>query len=270
MFSYYFKKLFSFIYKSICDPKYFLGYYELHKISKIPRFKKGHTNLLGNDLIFADSASFIATYKEIFKKEIYKFKSRSTHPYIIDCGANIGLSIIYFKKLYPEAKITAFEPDKTIFEILKYNIRSFNLNDVEIIPKGLSNEESRQNFFSEGADGGRIALPEDKDNIIEIKTIPLIHYLQKPVDMLKIDIEGAEYAVIENCKNYLYNVSHLFIEYHSFINKSQNLDEILKILSINGFRYYIDYSGGALSSPFIQRKNNLGMDLQLNIFAYKK
>jgi FkbM family methyltransferase len=40
-------------------------------------------------------------------------------PYIIDAGANIGLSIIYFKKKYPNSKIVAFEPDKLIFNILK-------------------------------------------------------------------------------------------------------------------------------------------------------
>jgi len=266
---YYFKKGINFILKSIFDPEYFMERYKFYQLSKIPRFKEGHTDLLKNDLKFVDSASFCSSYKEIFKKEIYKFKSDNESPYIIDCGANIGLSIIYFKKLYPKAKIIAFEPDKTISKILKYNIDSFNLNDVEIIQKGLSNKVGKKKFFRHGADGGRIALPEDKNNIIEIETIPLINYLRKPVDMLKMDIEGTEYEVINDCKDLLFNVKTLFIEYHSFRNESQKLDIILKILKDTGFRYYIEHTAGLLNTPFIQRKNNLGMDLQLNIFAYR-
>ena len=43
--------------------------------------------------------------------------------YVIDCGANIGMSITYFKRLYPKSKIIGFEPDPKIFETLKKNIR---------------------------------------------------------------------------------------------------------------------------------------------------
>ncbi len=125
-------------------------------------------------------------------------------------------------------------------------------------------------FFSEGADGNRIALKEDKKNITEIKTTRLIHYLDNPIDFLKIDIEGAEYCVLQDCKDALGKVQNLFVEYHSFVNQEQKLDEILKILKKAGFRYYINQSGTSLHSPFIQKKSDLSMDLQLNIFAYKK
>jgi FkbM family methyltransferase len=43
-------------------------------------------------------------------------------PVIIDCGGNIGLSVLYFKYLFPNSVITVFEPSPPVFEILKENI----------------------------------------------------------------------------------------------------------------------------------------------------
>ena len=52
-------------------------------------------------------------------------------PFIIDCGANIGLSVIYLKNLYPDAEIVAFEPDEQNFQLLQKNIASFGFKNVE-------------------------------------------------------------------------------------------------------------------------------------------
>ena len=57
------------------------------------------------------------TYRELFCKEMYQFNSLSDEPVILDCGSNIGLSVLYFKTIYPKAKVWAFEPDAANFEI---------------------------------------------------------------------------------------------------------------------------------------------------------
>src|SRR5688500_10055596 len=49
--------------------------------------------------------------REIFVREIYRFETDIRNPVIIDCGSNIGLSVLYFHKSYPGARILAFEPD---------------------------------------------------------------------------------------------------------------------------------------------------------------
>ncbi len=93
---------------------------------------------------------------------------------------------------------------------------------------------------------------------------------EEKINMLKIDIEGAEIDVIKDCKESLDKVENIFIEFHSFINKPQELDVILKILSENNFRYFIKQPVDR-NIPFIIKtnKNYPEMDLQLNIFAYK-
>jgi tRNA1(Val) A37 N6-methylase TrmN6 len=121
---------------------------ELKRIKKQDRYIKNQTNILGNTFTYVDSASFYFIYDEIFKKEIYKFKTSNPIPTIIDAGANIGLGIIYLKKQYPNAKIVAFEPDEKVFEVLELNIKSFNLTNVNLVNKGLWKEETILSFNS--------------------------------------------------------------------------------------------------------------------------
>lgn len=236
-----------------------------------PRFKELKINFFNHPIKIADSASTLFLNNEIFGLEIYKFNTNNLNPLIIDCGANIGLSIIYFKNLYPNSKIIAFEPDKKIFNFLEFNIKSFNFNNVELINKGLWKEENTLKFFSEGADGGRIAIEDDSNNIISIETLKLSSYLKNnKVDFLKIDIEGAETDVLIECQEYLKNVENIFIEYHSFSNERQRLSSILKILEDNNFRYYIEHIGVKSKYPFCNITNYVGFDNQLNIFGYRK
>lgn len=242
---------------------------EIERISKLPRFYENRTRLLGNEVIFPDAASFLFIYDEIFKKQIYKFVSTKEKPYIIDAGANIGLGIIFFKQLYAKSEIVAFEPDDEIFNYLEQNVKNFNLENVKLNKKGLWNEIKELSFVADGADGGRIEL-ETNSSSKKIKTDLLSNYLHKEVDFLKIDIEGAELIVIEECKDYLFAVRNLFIEYHSFKSKDQELGRLFQILEQNNFRYIINSPGLASSHPFCNINSYMGMDLQLNIYAYKR
>lgn len=236
-----------------------------------PRFQELEIEFLNKTIKAPDSASLRFLNHELFGLEIYKFKCDKESPLIIDCGANIGLSIIYFKKLFPMAKVIAFEPDKKIFEYLKFNINSFKFNDVELINKGLWKEETTLKFFSEGADGGRIANESMHENIIEIETVKLSSYLnkEKQIDFLKLDIEGAETEVLLESETSLSKVKNIFIEYHSFSSQKQTLSTILSILEKNGFRYYIEHIGVKSQHPFSNIRNYVGFDNQLNIFGYR-
>lgn len=244
---------------------------EYQRLIQTPRFQELEIEFLGTPIRVPDSASLRFLNHELFGLEIYKFKNEKDTPLIIDCGANIGLSVIYFKRLFPKAKVIAFEPDKKIFDYLKFNINSFGFKDVELINKGLWKEETVLKFFSEGADGGRIANESMHENIIEIETVKLSSYLnkEKQIDFLKLDIEGAETEVLLESETSLSKVKNIFIEYHSFSNQKQTLSTILSILEKNGFRYYIEHIGVKSNHPFINIKNYVGFDNQLNIFGYR-
>ncbi len=242
---------------------------EYERLVNFPRFKETSTKFFGKSIKLVDAASFLFTFKEIFEEEVYKFASDTGKPYIIDGGANIGLSIFYFKRLYPGAEILAFEPDPNVFKVLESNIESFGFSDVTLLQKGLWKEGGQVRFYAEGSDGGRIALDSDNKNIVSVETVSLRKYLGKPVDFLKLDIEGTETKVLEDCRELLKSVKNIFLEYHSFSKSPQTLDTILGILKEAGFRYQIHHIGVFSRHPFVERKILNDMDMQLNIFGFK-
>ena len=262
-----------FLIKLIIRPAFRRTYLELRRLKGYPRYQQATSALLGKEIIIPDTASFLFTYPEIFEKEIYRFPSDKKQPVIIDGGANIGLSVIYFKKLFPQAKIIAFEPDKQLFPILSQNVASFGFSDVELVNKGLWNETTTLSFFSEGADSGSIQNAElDNTTVHTIETVQLRDYLTFPeVDFLKLDIEGAETNVLLDIESSLPSVRNLFIEYHSFIGQPQTLDIILRMLTKYNFRYYLSTFGCVgQPRPYIQPASYNNMDVQLNIFAVRQ
>lgn len=242
---------------------------EKKRISSLPRYTEGIFSFGNERIKFPDSASFLMMYDEIIEKQIYNFNPSTDKPCIIYCGANIGLGIIYLKRKFPKASITGFEADKKIFKILLENINYYGYNDIKLINKAVWNDETTVKFFSEGADGSRIACSGDTDNLTETETTRLVQYLDKKVDLLIMDIEGAEYTVINDCKEYLRNVDNLFIEYHSFLKEKQSLHGLLAILAENNFRYYIYHNGVVQNNPFIKIGSYFSIDSHLNIFAIR-
>ncbi len=234
------------------------------------RYEKQNINFLNYNFDVPDSLSFVWQFKEIFVDESYKFNSQNNAPVIFDCGANVGTSCLYFKNLFPNSKITAFEADSAIAKILKSNLQKNNFNDIEIIDKAVWINNNGIEISLEGADGASIY--SESQNKIKVDSIRLKDFLEKEIsiDMLKMDIEGAEVEVLKDCGESLSKIKNLFIEYHSFLNGSQDLDEILNLLKNNGFRYFIKQAADR-NKPLINRfnKNNPAMDLQLNIYAYK-
>lgn len=235
-----------------------------------PRYTQLYVPFHGRKLKVVDIASFEFINREVFIEEIYKFKGSSDEPYIIDAGANIGLGTLYFKMLYPNSKIVAFEPDPQVFDVLQENLGSFGYEDVELIPKALWDSETTLTFFQEGADGGRIATTQDREAITTLPTTRLRKYIEQPVDFLKVDIEGAETRVLQDCQDLLHNVERIFVEYHSFASEKQTLNELLEVLTAAGFRYYISHIGVYSPQPLLKKNTFLGMDNQLNIYATRE
>ncbi|MDO8477676.1 MAG: FkbM family methyltransferase [Candidatus Rokubacteria bacterium] len=244
---------------------------ELARIKSAPRYTPLVSEILGSRLQIVDGASFCASYHEIFEREIYAFRPASDAPLIIDGGANVGVSVLYFKKHYPKSRIVAFEADPTVFSVLEANLHKAGHGDVQLINKALWKEDTVLEFCIEGADAGRIPREDDRrqPKKIRVPTVRLRQYLTDPVDLLKLDIEGAETEVLLDCADLLKNVSSLFVEYHSFLHEEQRLDVVFQLLRTAGFRIYVQ-TVTCPSQPFIKISDHLGMDLQLNIFGTRE
>jgi FkbM family methyltransferase len=151
-----------------------------------PRYQELVVDLLGHDFKISDSASFRASHEEIFSREIYKFNSPKENPVIVDCGSNYGVSIVYFKSIYPKAVITGIEADPKIFELLSWNIGLRNYQDVKLINKAVLGTKSGETveFYCEGSDGGRVFAIKDHQHTVKIESIHLDELLSEPIDFL--------------------------------------------------------------------------------------
>ena len=234
------------------------------------RFSEKKVEFNGINYLIPDITSFIYQVKDIYGDKVYDFECKSDKPIIIDCGANVGSSVIYFAHMFPSASIFAFEADLNIYEYLVKNINANIDNGCNITHynKAIWIDETELIFYSEGADGGSLNSNHGKEQ--KVHTVALSNFLDEfeYVDFLKIDIEGAEVEVLPSCSSQLSKVDKLFVEYHSFIDKKQQLDSILKTLTQSGFKYNIKTRSWSDNYYKCTTCNNL-FDLQIDIFAYK-
>ena len=242
---------------------YFIFLATIKKRNQQGKIRFGKIKIKYNDL-----NAFVGMYNEIYFQQHYKFISKNSAPVIIDCGANIGLSVIYFHQLIPDAKIIAIEADPNVASILEENLKTNNCQ-AEVIIKAVWNSNDELLSFSQlGADSGSFYGTE---NIIQVETIRLKSILERfdEIELIKIDIEGAELTVVEDAYMEFKKANKVFIEFHSFYGQEQKLDRILELLSSIGFRYII-LPAKRMEQPFMPTKIKSGMDLQLNIFFYKE
>jgi FkbM family methyltransferase len=133
---------------------------------------------------------------------------------ILDCGANIGLTALYFAARYPNARIFSIEPNEENFEILKRNtsaeprivpIRGAVVGRPRQFVRLTSHKPAWGNFISDNDEGHEVPA-------FTIEQILRDHNLPH-VDLLKVDIEGEEKHVFGEGQFMRY-VSHVIIELH--------------------------------------------------------
>lgn len=200
-------------------------------------------SLMGKPFVIADSFIFLHTIKEVFCNEIYKFSSSASSPLIIDCKAETGISIVYFKNIFPNARIMAFEPDRNNYDILEQNCHSNNFSDIKIINKAIGNEDNTFDLYSVNLfDGKNIEKYPDDFDFSKIQTIRLKNILSdNKVDLLKIEIIPSETIVISDCIEELKNVKNVIIKYHTLSDCKDKMDKLILILKDAGFTLKIYY-----------------------------
>ncbi|MFD2937214.1 FkbM family methyltransferase [Spirosoma flavum] len=216
-----------------------------------------------------DALSFVWQYREIFVDEFYRFFTTNQHPVIFDCGTNVGTSVVYFRQVYPNARILAFEADQHISETLQENLRRNQISGVEVITKAVWTNDEGILFGSDQADSASIFSQTDRKFVPSVRLRDIL-LRETRIDMLKMDIEGAETAVLTDCRDALAHVQNLFVEFHAYLGHPQTLSDVVRVLEESGFRYYINTSQYR-HAPLVNHhyRGNDSMDLQLNIFAYR-
>jgi FkbM family methyltransferase len=227
----------------------------LETLRHLPRYSAGSTRVNGLLIHYNDPLALYNEYKDIFIKKIYDFRPGNDNPLILDVGGYIGLSAMYFKITFPGAQIKIFEPDPGVFNLLKTNIEINHFSDIVSFNAGVAKEESSCPFFPDGADGGN-PFVQKQDKTIEVSMVKLSDYIDGPIDLLKMNIEGMEGDVFEEIEHQLPLIREIIFEYHAFHNLPQHLGKILSILDRKGFRYLVtDVPCAPTPVPFKMNKN---------------
>ncbi len=186
-------------------------------------------------------------FNEVFIANQYYFEPKTKEPFIIDCGANVGMSICYFKRLYPKAKILAFEANPHAYKLLEKNIKDNDFKNIELYNVALFDKETEISFFIDDNIGtllGSIKPERGGSNELKINARKLSSYLKnvETVDLIKIDVEGAETSIISDLYNTatLQKAKEYIIEYHHNMNEEKSeLSSFLQLFESNGFSYNI-------------------------------
>lgn len=195
---------------------------------------------------FINKKEFDSIYHEIFSYKSYKFTADTASPFILDCGAHIGISVLFFKKIYPQAKIIAFEPNPDTFKLLELNVRQNNLRDVELVNAAVSDNLGEINFYiSKGAspthssDTGvkPVGVSSEEFESIKVSAVRLSSYITRNVDLLKLDIEGMEERVLREIEDKLHLIKEIRMEFHSGITEDNNIERIFSILRRGKFKF---------------------------------
>ncbi len=179
----------------------------------------------------------------------YLFKKDDKPRFIVDAGAHIGLITLYFKICFPNAEILCFEPNPETFQVLQKNIEANQLEGVKAVNAALSDQEGKQTLF------GNINLkegnePDTRGNSLisdwgewqdphscEVETLKLSSYIDRPVDFLKLDVEGCEMMVLKDLEasGKINLIKMFFAEIHITKNTDFSLEDVRALIKKHSF-----------------------------------
>lgn len=178
--------------------------------------------------------------------EIFKFREyRAAEPAIksaktiLDVGAHVGLFTLYCLAINPTVKIIAMEPEPKNFARLTGTLALNTITSVRATPLALAAKNGHARLLlASDSHNHRLGHKDDLGEGIDVKTASLSG-LQKQekigqIDLVKMDIEGGEYDVLESWSPADFaSVRHIILEYHE--GKKDGRKILEKLLRENGF-----------------------------------
>lgn len=236
--------------------------------------QQGKIRLMDLQISFLALNNLRYLFKEIFLRQQYFFKADSPSPFIVDCGSNIGLSVLYFRLLYPGCTVRAFEANPAVYACLQNNVVQNGLANVELHNQALANRSGSLDLYIDARDPGSLISSLKPERLVgrnrefrahQVEAVLLSDQIDREVDFLKLDIEGCEMEIIAElaATKKLGYIKQMAVEYHHHMSPDQDqLSSLLLCLEANGFGYQIEAN---CDSP-----ERAGQEQDLLIFAYRK
>lgn len=138
--------------------------------------------------------------------------THTENPRIIDVGACTGIFTALCLQLFPDSTVVAIEPDTRNVELLNLNTMSWR-HRCDIVRAAIGSSTGQVNLVGSHATGH--TEPHRSDDSRPVALLPLVQFLDRPVALLKLDCEGAEYDTIAACpSDALANAARIYMEWH--------------------------------------------------------
>jgi FkbM family methyltransferase len=177
-----------------------------------------HTPQLEHPVTLRVPSTDVSTYKQVVKREEYRIELAKRPTTIVDAGANIGLASVYFASRYPNARVLSIEPEAQNFALLQKNTAPYR--NIEVVQAALWSESGVIGVVDSGtgAWGFRTETLADATVANSVRAATLDELLDEhgfdQVDLLKIDIEGAEVEVFADTSAWIDRVNVVVAELH--------------------------------------------------------
>jgi FkbM family methyltransferase len=200
----------------------------------------------GFDVAGFSVSSLEYLHRKIFVELDYWFRAQRRDPFIVDGGSNIGMSVLFFKALYPEARVLAFEPAEPAHVLLVRNVEANGLRDIEVHRAALGREDGEVLFYVDRDDPATFRMSTRAGRLPGTASpVPqrrLSQHLGEEVDLLKLDVEGSEDDVLAELvdSNAFSRIRQLVVEYHHQLDPGRDfLGAFLERLRDQGFQYQV-------------------------------
>jgi FkbM family methyltransferase len=190
------------------------------------------------EVLLRSRGSDTQTLDEVVKREVYSCVASSAGACgsVIDLGANIGLASLYFAHRFPECRVLAVEPNIDTYALLRTNVR-------ELVDSGRCRTlnaavwSSNRNLVGCEAPGQAqydsfmVKAPPCNDDGERIAGMTMQAIIAESgfdvVDLLKVDVEGAEIELFRGDVEWLRQVNMLAIEFHGDARRTTSFDELM-------------------------------------------
>jgi FkbM family methyltransferase len=165
--------------------------------------------------------SHILLLEAIFLDGDYAIAPRRAPHTIVDLGSNIGLSLLYFRLRFPDARLIGVEPDPQAFALLERNAPGVTLHHAAV-----GTEDGTATFWSApGAVASSLHHTHDAQQPVEVPVRTLDSLVSEPIDILKLVVEGSEFAALSGDLNRIFAITGEILLHEG---EQQRLRDVLK------------------------------------------
>lgn len=203
------------------------------QINRYPSQRVTEVGLAGRKMRLFNNADTQFVLKEIWVSRAYEPVVQLHPEAVLDLGGNQGLTGCWFLNRYPDLQeLVIYEPEPSCFALLK-----LNLPEAALHQEAIGSEDGIMRLsVDEGVMNARVSADGLGE---EVKVVAMRRLLQKQWDIVKMDIEGAEWEVFEDLlhdKSLLRACGYWMVEFHESSQSAFRVSQIIEVFTSLGYK----------------------------------